>query len=90
MRCDYCRDTGCSYCSPKKAGVVAVPTDTKVIEGDIVVTINGGLDVYDIEYIRLIEKNIDTALAPLGFARYTTHKRGDFVKLSYRRFGVTL
>ncbi len=39
-----------------------------------------------IGFIQQIEKHIDKALSPLGFARSTTEK-GDIAKLNYYRFG---
>jgi len=57
---------------------------------DIVVTINHGLDKYSIGFIRQIEKQIDSALAPVGFSRSISSKSNNEVTLNYWQFGQTL
>lgn len=53
---------------------------------DIVVTINHGLDEYDIGFIQQIERGIDKALAPIGFTRSTSSKSGDKCEFVYYQF----
>jgi hypothetical protein len=65
-------------------------TGTIAESRDIVVTINHGLDEYEIGFIQQIEAQIDKALAPVGFSRSLTSKGGDKVELTYYRFGFTV
>lgn len=49
----------------------------------IVITVSPGLDSHSIEHIQLIEKQLDAALLPCGYARSETEKGGDKVVFSY-------
>jgi len=50
---------------------------------DIKVKFNFGLDSTSIEEIQRIERAIDNALKPLGLARVTSTKSGNFVEINY-------
>jgi hypothetical protein len=54
---------------------------------DIVVTINHGLDEYDISLIQAIEKAIDDSVGSLGYSRSTTTKDSMHCELVYYQFG---
>jgi hypothetical protein len=75
----------CDDCQPSAASAGLAGE-----QRDIVVTINHGLDEYDIEFIQQIEKHIDAALAPVGFTRSTSTKGGKTVEFVYWQFGQCL
>jgi hypothetical protein len=54
----------------------------------IVVTLNTGLDTHDIEHVQLIEKQLDAALLPVGYARSTSSKSGKRVVFNYWQCAV--
>jgi len=54
----------------------------------LVVTLNSGLDTHDIAFIQLLEKQLDAALLPVGFARQTSSKYGDRVVFNYWQCAV--
>lgn len=56
----------------------------------VAVSLNVGVDDVQIDLLHEIEKSIDAALVPLGFAREGTTKEGDRTELRYWQFGVCL
>lgn len=66
--------------------------ETRMIKDnrDIVVTINHGVDEYDIQFIRDIEAEIDKALRPMGFSRGSRSTSGDSAEIVYYQFAVAL
>ena len=57
------------------------------MKSDIVLKINTPLDI---EFIHIIEKEVDAVLIPLGFSRQSTAHEKDHVEISFRQFGACL
>jgi len=53
-------------------------------------TIDKGLNDYDIDLIHVIEEALDVALVRQGFARTTTTKENNYIEFNYRQFGRCL
>ena len=57
---------------------------------DITVRLNFGLDNAEIDFIQYIEREISSALSPLGFNTVTSTKSGDYVEINYFQYGKAL